>query len=131
VLAGARRLRARSTARRSAIRGVLVRHSADASHPRARDVGCPCRSAPRRALATSSADAALRRAAAQTEDWDGETRIGASLKEFLDQYGHPGMARGAVVVICSDGLEVGDPELLAAQMDRLHRLAHRVIWLNP
>jgi uncharacterized protein with von Willebrand factor type A (vWA) domain len=41
------------------------------------------------------------------------------------------MARGAVVVICSDGLEVGEPELLAAQMARLHRLAHRVVWLNP
>ncbi|NUR76424.1 MAG: VWA domain-containing protein, partial [Thermoleophilia bacterium] len=84
-----------------------------------------------RALATTSADEALRRAARETEDWDGGTRIGASLKEFLDHYGHPGMARGSVVVICSDGLEVGDPELLAAQMERLHRLAHRVIWLNP
>jgi uncharacterized protein len=34
-------------------------------------------------------------------------------------------------VICSDGLEVGDPEVLRAQMERLHRLAHRVVWLNP
>jgi uncharacterized protein with von Willebrand factor type A (vWA) domain len=84
-----------------------------------------------RALATSSADEALRRAAAQTDDWDGGTRIGETLKTFLDHYGHPGLARGAVVVICSDGLEVGDPELLRAQMDRLHRLAHRVVWLNP
>ena len=48
-----------------------------------------------------------------------------------DHFGHPGLARGAVIVICSDGLEVGDPELLAAQMARLHRLAYRVIWLNP
>jgi uncharacterized protein with von Willebrand factor type A (vWA) domain len=84
-----------------------------------------------RALATSRPDEALRRAAALAGDWDGGTRIGASLKEFLDHFGHPGLARGAVVVICSDGLEVGDPELLAAQMARLHRLAYRVIWLNP
>jgi uncharacterized protein with von Willebrand factor type A (vWA) domain len=84
-----------------------------------------------RPLATTRPDEALRRAAAQTADWDGGTRIGASLKEFLDHFGHPGMARGAVVVICSDGLEVGEPELLAAQMARLHRLAHRVVWLNP
>jgi len=84
-----------------------------------------------RALATSSADEALRRASEETEDWDGGTRIGETLKTFLDRYGHPGLARGAVVVICSDGLEVGDPELLRAQMDRLHRLAYRVVWLNP
>lgn len=84
-----------------------------------------------RPLATTRPDEALRRAAAKTGDWDGGTRIGASLKEFLDHFGHPGMARGAVVVICSDGLEVGEPELLAAQMARLHRLAHRVVWLNP
>jgi len=84
-----------------------------------------------RALATSSPDEALRRAALQTEDWDGGTRIGETLKTFLDEYGHPGLARGAVVMICSDGLEVGDPELLRAQMERLHRLSYRVVWLNP
>ena len=52
-------------------------------------------------------------------------------KDFLDRFGHGGLARGAVVVICSDGLEVGDPELLAEQMARLGRLAYRVVWLNP
>ena len=65
-------------------------------------------------------------------DWDGGTRIGESLKRFLDDYGHAGSPRGAVVVICSDGLEVGDPELLArADGARCTRLAHRVVWLNP
>jgi uncharacterized protein with von Willebrand factor type A (vWA) domain len=64
-------------------------------------------------------------------DWDGGTRIGDSLKRFIDRYGHAGMARGAVVVICSDGLEVGSPQLLGEQMQRLGRLAHRIIWLNP
>jgi uncharacterized protein len=83
------------------------------------------------ALALRDPDEALRRAADEVVDWDGGTRIGESLKAFLDRYGHSGMARGAVVVICSDGLEVGDPDLLAEQMARLSRLAHRVVWLNP
>jgi uncharacterized protein with von Willebrand factor type A (vWA) domain len=83
------------------------------------------------ALATRDPDAALERAAAEVVDWEGGTRIGESLKTFLDEFGHSGMARGSVVVICSDGLDVGDPELLAGQMARLARLAHRVVWLNP
>jgi uncharacterized protein len=84
-----------------------------------------------RALEGSDPDEALRRAAAEVVDWDGGTRIGESLKRFLDEHGHSGLARGAVVVLCSDGLEVGDPELLARQMARLSRLAYRVVWLNP
>jgi uncharacterized protein with von Willebrand factor type A (vWA) domain len=84
-----------------------------------------------KALATADLDEALRRAAAEVVDWNGGTRIGESLKRFLDEFGHPGIGRGAIVVICSDGLEVGDPELLSEQMARLSRLAHRVVWLNP
>lgn len=84
-----------------------------------------------KALATADPDEALRRAASEVVDWNGGTRIGESLKRFLDGFGHAGLARGAVVVICSDGLEVGDPELLPEQMARLSRLAHRVVWLNP
>jgi uncharacterized protein with von Willebrand factor type A (vWA) domain len=84
-----------------------------------------------RALATADLDEALRRAGAEVVDWNGGTRIGESLKRFLDDYGHRGTARGAVVVICSDGLEVGDPDLVAEQMARLSRLAYRVVWLNP
>ena len=84
-----------------------------------------------KALATSDPDEALRAAAERVVDWDGGTRIGESLKRFLDDFGHAGMARGAVVVVCSDGLEVGDPDLLGEQMARLQRLAHRVVWLNP
>jgi uncharacterized protein with von Willebrand factor type A (vWA) domain len=84
-----------------------------------------------RALAGSDPNEALERAAEEVLDWDGGTRIGESVKAFLDRFGHAGLARGAIVVVCSDGLEVGDPELLAEQMARLSRLAHRVVWLNP
>lgn len=73
----------------------------------------------------------LARAAAEVLDWDGGTSIGVALKTFLDEYGHRGMARGAVIVIASDGLDAGAPELLEHQMARLGRLAHRVVWLNP
>ena len=83
------------------------------------------------ALRAGTVDAALRRAAETAPDWDGGTRIGQALKEFLDRFGHAGVARGAVVVIASDGLDVGDADLLATQMARLRRLAHRVVWLNP
>ena len=84
-----------------------------------------------RALSVRDPDEALRRAAAEVVDWEGGTRIGEALKDFLARSGHRGAARGAVVVVCSDGLDVGDPELLRAQMERLSRLAHRVVWLNP
>lgn len=73
----------------------------------------------------------LDRAAELVLDWDGGTRIGQAIKRFLDGWGHSGLARGAVVVVCSDGLDTGDPAVLGAQMARLSRLAHRVVWLNP
>jgi uncharacterized protein with von Willebrand factor type A (vWA) domain len=84
-----------------------------------------------RALAVRNVDEALERAAREVVDWQGGTRIGESLKQYLDRSGHRGTARGAIVVVCSDGLDVGDPELLRAQMERLARLAHRIVWLNP
>lgn len=84
-----------------------------------------------RALAGTQPQVALIRAATAAPDWRGGTRIGAALKEFLDRYGRRGLARGAVVVILSDGWERGEPVLLAEQMARLHRLAHRVVWVNP
>lgn len=82
-----------------------------------------------RALGSADPDAALESAASEVFDWDGGTRIGESLKTFLDTQSE--IARGAVVIVCSDGLEVGDPSLLAAQMARLSRLAYRIVWLNP
>jgi uncharacterized protein with von Willebrand factor type A (vWA) domain len=84
-----------------------------------------------RALARSEPDDALREVAAAVIDWNGGTRIGASLKELLDRWSQHASMRGAVVVLCSDGLERGEPALLAAQVARLSRLSHRLIWVNP
>ena len=84
-----------------------------------------------RVLGRAEPDQALREAAAAVVDWDGGTRIGASLKELLDRWSQHVAMRGALVVLCSDGLERGDPELLAAQVARLSRLSHRLIWVNP
>ncbi|MFF0011075.1 VWA domain-containing protein [Streptomyces sp. NPDC005374] len=84
-----------------------------------------------RELTHRDPDRAMAALATAVPDWRGGTRLGELLREFLDRWGQRGMARGAVVVLLSDGWERGDPELLAAQMRRLHRLAHRVIWANP
>jgi hypothetical protein len=84
-----------------------------------------------RTLRTKDPDRALHEIGTQVEDWEGGTRIGESLKTLLDGWSQRAALRGAVVVLCSDGLERGDPELLRAQMARLHRLAHRVVWVNP
>jgi uncharacterized protein with von Willebrand factor type A (vWA) domain len=84
-----------------------------------------------RALRRTEPDEALREVAGRVIDWEGGTRIGASLKELLDRYGQQAWMRGSVVVLCSDGLERGDPALLSAQTARLGRLAHRLVWVNP
>jgi uncharacterized protein with von Willebrand factor type A (vWA) domain len=82
-------------------------------------------------LAAASPETMLARAGEAAPDWAGGTRIGAALREFNDRYGVRGMARGAIVLIISDGWETGDPALLGAQMARLHRIAHRIVWANP
>ena len=84
-----------------------------------------------RALRGHQPDLAIRRAAATAPDWSGGTRIGEALLAFNDRHGRRGMARGAVVVIVSDGWETGDPALVGREMERLHRLAHRIVWVNP
>ena len=84
-----------------------------------------------RALASRNPERAIQRAAAAAPDWSSGTRIGDALKAFNDLHGRRGMARGAVVVILSDGWERGDPQLVAVQMERLARLAHRIVWVNP
>ena len=84
-----------------------------------------------RVLAKVRPEVALDRAGKAAPDWSGGTRIGVALKAFLDRYGARGVARGAVVLIISDGWETGDAAQLGEQMRRLSRLAYRIVWANP
>jgi uncharacterized protein with von Willebrand factor type A (vWA) domain len=84
-----------------------------------------------RALRHRDPDAALRAAGEAIPDWHGGTRLAESLRAFLDRWGQRGTARGAVVVVVSDGWDRGDPAGLAGQLSRLSGLAHRRVWVNP
>jgi uncharacterized protein len=84
-----------------------------------------------RLLKTRDPDRALVEVGRAVMDWEGGTRIGDSLKELLDEWSTRSALRGSVVVLCSDGLERGDPETLARQVERLSRLAYRLVWVNP
>jgi hypothetical protein len=84
-----------------------------------------------RALSWRDPDAALADAGRLVEDWYGGTRLGAGLQYFNDRWGNRGMARGAIVVIMSDGWDRGDPTELAREMARLKRVSRRVVWVNP
>jgi len=84
-----------------------------------------------REMASPDPDRAMAAMAAAVPDFAGGTRLGALLREFLNRWGQRGAARGAVVVVLSDGWERDDPALLGAQMRRLSLLAHRVVWCNP
>jgi uncharacterized protein with von Willebrand factor type A (vWA) domain len=83
------------------------------------------------ALRFGQPDTAMTRAARIMPDWSGGTRIGRSMKVFLERYGRRGMAYGAIVLIVSDGWERDDPAVLARQMAALARRAHRIVWVNP
>jgi hypothetical protein len=83
------------------------------------------------ALERRRPDDALDRAAKAVFDWEGGTRIGHALQTFVRQWGRRGMSRGAIVVICSDGLDRGDPAVLADAMEKLTMLCHKVVWVNP
>lgn len=76
-------------------------------------------------------DAAMRLASERVVDWDGGTRIGDSIEAFVNDWGRRGISRGAMVIVCSDGLDRGDPATLAAAMEKLERLSHRIVWMNP
>ncbi len=84
-----------------------------------------------RALELRRPDDALDQAAKSVFDWEGGTRIGHAIDTFVRRWGRKGMSRGAIVMICSDGLDRGDPALLAGAMEQLKRLCHQVVWLNP
>ncbi|MFL6133145.1 MAG: vWA domain-containing protein [Nocardioidaceae bacterium] len=84
-----------------------------------------------RAMRLRDVERAIVAAGETVPDWSGGTRLGETLRVFLDRWGQRGMARGSVVVVFSDGWERGDAHLLGEQMERLHRVAHRVVWVNP
>jgi uncharacterized protein with von Willebrand factor type A (vWA) domain len=84
-----------------------------------------------RELRRRNVDEALARAAEAVSDWGGGTRLGVGMKVFLDRWGRGGLARGSVVVVGSDGWEDGDARPLGVQLERLARIAHRIVWINP
>jgi uncharacterized protein len=84
-----------------------------------------------RELNSRDPDVALAAASRRVTDWSGGTRLGEGLREFNDQWGIRGLARNSIVVILSDGWDRGDPDTLAEQMERLHRVTHRLVWVNP
>jgi uncharacterized protein with von Willebrand factor type A (vWA) domain len=84
-----------------------------------------------RELSSHDPDEALHQAGDAVVDWAGGTRLGDGLRRFNDRWGVRGMARGAVVVIVSDGWDRGDPATLASEMERLRRVTHRLVWVNP
>jgi uncharacterized protein with von Willebrand factor type A (vWA) domain len=84
-----------------------------------------------RELRMRDAERALGAAGKAIPDWSGGTRLGEVLHAFVDRWGQRGAARRAVVVMFSDGWERGETDVLAAQTQRLSRLAHRLVWVNP
>lgn len=84
-----------------------------------------------RQLGSHDVDEAVAAAAEAVVDWSGGTRLGEAIGRFNAEWGVRGMARGAIVVILSDGWDRGDPEVMEREMARLHRTAHTVVWVNP
>jgi hypothetical protein len=84
-----------------------------------------------RELTSRDPDVALAAASERVVDWSGGTRLGEGLRTFNDEWGVRGLARNSIVVILSDGWDRGDPDTLAEQMQRLHRVTHRLVWVNP
>jgi uncharacterized protein len=82
-------------------------------------------------LRTREVDQALANVSETVEDADGGTRIGPALQEFLDTPRYADRARGALTIVLSDGLERGDPAVMAHAVQRLSRLSHRLLWWTP
>lgn len=68
---------------------------------------------------------------ARAHNWSSGTRIGECLQQFNEQYARQALSGSSTVIILSDGLDTGEPELLAAELARARRRARRLIWLNP
>jgi len=84
-----------------------------------------------RMLRQRDLDRALRDVTKRVHDFSGGTRIGQALAEFNRRWARRVLGHGAVVIIISDGWDRGDPTELELELSRLHRTAHRLIWLNP
>lgn len=84
-----------------------------------------------RSLSRRNPDQAMELAGTEAMDWEGGTRIGDAINTFLKKWGRGRVGRGSIVVICSDGLDRGNPETLAKSMEALSRIAHRIVWMNP
>jgi len=84
-----------------------------------------------RELTSRDPDIAITAASDRVVDWSGGTRLGDGLRQFNDEWGVRGLARNSIVVILSDGWDRGEPDTLAEQMERLHRVTHRLVWVNP
>ncbi len=76
-------------------------------------------------------DAALAKAGAQAQDWEGGTRIGACLRSFNRDWSRRVMGSGSVVLLITDGLDRDDPDLLGREMERLQLSSRKLIWVNP
>ncbi len=84
-----------------------------------------------RCFDTQDCESGILAASRAVPDWSGGTRLGEQLGAFLDIWGQRGMARGAIIVIASDGWERGETDSLSRQMTRLKQLSHSIIWANP
>jgi uncharacterized protein with von Willebrand factor type A (vWA) domain len=84
-----------------------------------------------RQLRRRNIDDALDEAARSVRDWGSGTRIGEALKHFNYVWARRVLGEGAIVLVISDGWDRGNIDLLAREMDRLHRSCRRLIWLNP
>ena len=84
-----------------------------------------------RQLRLPKPDEALAAVSRSVTEWSGGTRIGDALKEFHQRWGRRVLNGGPVVLLISDGWDCGDPAELAAQIARLQRSCHRLIWLSP
>ena len=84
-----------------------------------------------KALDGRDLEKALEQARGAISDWSGGTRIGSALEEFNHTFGRRGFARGAIVMVVSDGWDRGDPDMLATELRRIQLQAWRLVWINP
>lgn len=84
-----------------------------------------------RELSSRDLDRAIDAAANSVQDWSGGTRLGETLRIFNNDWGQRGIARGASIVILSDGWDRGDASIMSEEMGRLQKVSHQIVWVNP